>query len=88
MTPNAPASGCTTTISASAQPITSATPAQITYATMVAGPAWEIARLEPRKSPVPMAPPSPIMVSWRPVSRRRSPVSLSTEESTEDLSGG
>jgi hypothetical protein len=70
MVPNDPAAGCTTDISASAQPMTSAISAQATYATTVDGPAWEMARLEPRNSPVPIAPASPIIDSWRPVSDR------------------
>src|SRR3954453_22573629 len=41
---------------------------------MTAGPAWEIARLEPRNRPVPIAPPLPIMVSCLEFRRRWSPV--------------
>ncbi|GGY55021.1 hypothetical protein GCM10010342_48080 [Streptomyces anulatus] len=47
--------------------------APIAYAMITAGPATDIAVLEPRKSPVPSAEPSPIMVVCRWVRERTSP---------------
>src|SRR5690606_19654382 len=74
MAPKPPASGCTTTISASAKARVSAASAATAYAMTTAGPAMEMANPEPRNRPVPIAPPIAIIPTWRLLSSRRSPV--------------
>src|SRR5512146_1029593 len=55
---------------------------------MTAGPAWEIARLEPRNRPVPIAPPRPSMVIWRRPRRRCRPPWLSASPVASLPAGG
>src|ERR1700756_4310737 len=55
---------------------------------MTPGPASEIARLEPRNRPVPIAPPRPSMVIWRRPRRRCRPSWLSAMPVVPLPSGG
>src|SRR5229473_1092727 len=85
--PNDPAAGCSTAISASAHITARAMTAPAAKLRITAGPASFTLIALPRKSPVPMVQPNPIIATWRELSRLCKPASRLATSCTSLVDG-